>query len=186
MADAGLFVGSGALVGAGIMVAYATVLFDAFGGYALPQPRTGYLDSPYWVGIPKSAVYAIVVLQVFAAVGYVTWMVYVASNAPTRGILADRGRMWANLLFLVPSAVWPYAAHRSVLQPHSVAWAVGASVPLWIAAAGVILLVAGTFEAQYASPVPYLGILFLALVVVLADGVGWAAAAIFRAVHDKP
>ena len=191
----GWLVVSSVLAAGGIAVSYATVLFDAFGGYEVAGDRTadgervGYLASPYWVGMPAAAIRVTVGFQALAAVGYVAWLVHVVTHPPTRGLFVAGGTTLglhaAHLLFLVSSAVWPWLAHACVTRPDSVAAAVTACVPLWSAAAGVLLLVAGTFEAQYASAVPYLGILALALVVVLADGVGWAATAIFRAVHSN-
>ena len=179
---------SSALAAAGIGVAYATVLFNSFGGYEV-DGNTSYLDSPYWVGTPPAAIRVVVGLQFLAAVGYVAWLAYVTTHPPTRGVFVAGGTAVGlhapHLLFLVSSAAWPFAAYMTVTRPESVTWAVVACVPLWCAAAGVVVLVGGTFEAQYASPVPYLGIFALALVVVLADGVGWAATAIFKSLHSK-
>ena len=170
---------STSLAGLGLAVAYAAVLFDAWGEYPV-DARGNYLDSPYWVGMPTAAVYVTVVLQVAALVGYVAWLAYVAQHEVTRRLLL------ANLLFFVSSAAWPFAAYPFVRDSsHSLRRALVASLPLWSAAAGVLLLVVHTFETQYASPVPYVGILAVALVVVLADGVGWTATAIFRALKHN-
>ena len=49
----------------------------------------------------------------------------------------------------------------------------------------MVLLVGGTFEARYESHWPVVGILGVATVVVLADGIGWTATAIFRALYDN-
>ena len=167
--------------GLGLAAAYAAVLFDTWGEYPLDDSPGNYLDSPYWVGMPKAAVYVTVALQVVALVGYVAWVTYVAQHTVTRPLLL------ANVCFLVSSAAWPFAAYPFVRNPPTLRHALVASLPLWSAAAGVLVLVVHTFEAQYTSPVPSLGILAVALVVVLADGVGWTAAAIFRALkHNTP
>lgn len=178
---------SNALLGAAVLVSYVTV----FGFLPLPKNAPAnarsYLHSPYWLGMPHRAVTVLAFFQVLAMAGYLMWLFYVANHPPTRGLLSQKGWLLsANLLFLVPSAVWPFAAFRVVHHPHSVAWAMAACTCLWLAAIGVIMLVGGTFAAQFESSVlPIVGILLLALVVVLVDGVGWAAVAIFRALHDK-
>jgi hypothetical protein len=182
-----LLVASG-LVGAGIAVAYATVLANVGGGFPLraPPASSAYVDSPYWVGLPRATAAALVVFQAGAAAGYVMWLVYVHQHPPTRGLLQDRRWLHgAVLVFLAASAAWPFGAYRAVQHPDSLAWALAACAPLWLAAAGVVVLVGGTFEAAYPSAVPAVGILLLANVVVLADGCGWAAAAIFRSLHHN-
>ena len=185
MNDPRIWVATG-LMSLGIAVSYATVLFNAFGGFDLPpalaEDAKSYLRSPYWVGLPWQPFGSSVqVLAPWATV----WSVYVYTNPPTRGLLQDRRWFLGALsIFLVASTAWPYAAHQLVRQPKSLAWALASSARIWLAAAGVVVLVGGTFEAQYDSPLPVLGILFLALVVVIADGIGWSAAAIFRSLYE--
>jgi hypothetical protein len=44
-------------------------------------------------------------------------------------------------------------------------------------------LIGGTFEDNRESPQALVGLLFTSTVVVVADGAGWSALAIYRAVH---
>lgn len=175
------FIVSSLFVALGIGLSYATVLGNVFGGYEVPTSAT-YLTHPLWLGLPASSVTAVVVFQGFAALGYVTWMWYIVANGlPQRGVLSTMAGLNAcNLLFLVPSSVWAFGAYETWRAPESWGWALAACAPLWVAAVGVSLLVGGTFEAQLASPVPIVGILLLSTVVVVADGAGWAALALFR------
>lgn len=179
------------VAGAGVLASYAFVLFDAAGGFPLAARPAGYLASPYWLGLPRATVGALVGLQVLALVGYVAWLFHVAAHPPTRGLLRDaRARFGLTLGFLGASALWPFAAYELVRARErataTLGWALASSACLWAAAGCVIALLAGTVEARYESPVPVLGMLALALVVVLVDGVGWAATAIFDAVHQPP
>lgn len=174
-----------ALAGA-IVWAYVVVLFDALGAFPLTNhtARSGYLDSPYWLGMARTTTTFVAVLQVFAACGFVAWQISLVLDPPSRGLLADTRFLIAfTALFLVSSAAWPFAAYRVVEHPRSLPWALVASSTLWSAAAGVLALVGGTFEDRRASPVALVGILCLAVVVVLADGVGWSAVAIRRALY---
>lgn len=183
---------SSSLLGAGIATAYVLVLGNATDDFAVPASAehvdatgwTRYMTSPYWFRVPVPTVTAIVVLQLLAAIGYVVWFVWLLMGRPTTaalppdhpGSLLD-GRAATTLLlhgFLVASVVWPFAAYWHQLQPASMGRALAACLPLWVAALCVIGLIGATFEA-WAPPAPTLGILFLGLVVVLCDGVGWSA-----------
>lgn len=181
------WVASSALLGGAVLFSYAAVLFDAFGGFPLPVGvvRGDYLDSPYWLGLPRSSVASITAFQIMGGIGYVVWFGQMLAMRPTRGLLAEpRWLVGSTALFLVPSIVWPYTAHR-LLHNFSVGNAVLASVPLWGAAIGMALLVGGTFEDERSNPLAIIGILLVANVVVCADAMGWSACAIYRAVHHQ-
>lgn len=179
------------LASAAVGLAYVDVLFNRWGHYPLRDASTSYVRSPYWLGLPASTVLPLIVLQVGALVGYVVWLFWVSLAPPTRGLLARPGwRHGLVLGFLAASAAWPYATHPLVdaltkKERPALSTTLASCASLWTAAACVIGLVGGTFEAQYASPWPTLGILLLALVVVLVDGVGWSAVALFRTLYDQ-
>ena len=178
------WIASTVVLGGCIFLSYAVVLFDAFGDYPLPQGATSYVDSPYWLGLRRSSATAVAVFQLLAAAGYLMWVTALAWQRPVRGLLADpRWLVFANSLFLTASVAWPFAARRVVLQPTSLPWAVAASACLWVAAAGVLMLVGGTFEDDRESPLALVGILLTSTVVVVADGAGWSAAALHGALH---
>lgn len=169
-----------------MITSYAIVLFDAFGSFPLPDSmkhRKGYLESPFWLSLPRASIVAVVVFQGFAAVGYLMWFFSMLYERPTRGLLQDsRWLMVSNILFLVPSILWPFPAYR-LLHDLSMANAILSSACLWIAALGVILMVGGTFEDERKSPVATIGILLLSTVVIVADGIGWSATAIYAALY---
>ena len=134
----------------------------------------------YWLGLPRPTIIAISFLQGLAAIGYLVWFFWLLQEGDRiqNSILSSR---WNRTLlvsgFLLASVVWPYLAYYHQLSPISTRRAVLASLPLWIAALCVILLIGGTFEAK-APAHATIGILFLGMIVVLADGVGWTAACI--------
>lgn len=182
------WIASSFLLGSGLLFAYAIVLFDALGDFPLPSrhQNKSYFESPYWLGMHKSTATTIAVMQGFAAVGYVMWQTSLMNQRPTRGLFADpRWLAFANTFFLVPSILWPFAAYRLLQDESSVPWAVASSLCLWSAAAGMILLVAGTFEDLRDTPWATLGIYLTASVVVVADGVGWSAVALYNAIHSS-
>lgn len=174
------------LLGLGVLTSYTLVLFNASGGFSLPlSPSSSYVASPYWLGLPRSSVLAVVVFQCFAAVGFVMWQLSLLVHPPTRGLLADRRWLVAEtVLFLLPSVLWPFAAHNMLNNnTRSVSAALGACACLWLAALGLVLLVGGTFEDKRESPVALVGILLTSTVVVVADGAGWSALALYGALY---
>lgn len=165
-------------------MSYAIVLFDALGDFPVPQAVGSYFESPYWLGLHRNSTVSIAVFQLLAAVGYLVWQWSLVVERPTRGLLVDlRWLLFANTLFLLPSVLWPLAAHRLLQDETSLAWAVASSACLWTAAAGLLMLIGGTFEDNRESPQALIGLLFTSTVVVVADGAGWSALAIHRAVN---
>jgi hypothetical protein len=175
------------LLGGAVILSYSVVLFNAFGDFPVPQPQPSpgnYLESPYWLGLHKHSTAAVAVFQVFAMMGYVVWQWSLVAERPTRGLLTDmRWLIFANTLFLLPSVVWPFAAHKLLQDETSLMWAILSSSCLWLAAMGLLVLVGGTFEDNRESPQALVGLLFTSTVVVVADGAGWSALAIYKAVH---
>ena len=173
------------LFGIGLGLSYAVVLFNAFGDYPISQPASAsYFESAYWLGLPRSSAIAVSVFQIMAAMGYVVWQFSLVVERPMRGLFTDtRWLIFANTLFLVPSIVWPFAAHRLLMDTTSLSAALISSSCLWLAAAGVSILVGGTFEDQRDTPVALIGILLTGTVVIVADGAGWSATAIHGALR---
>lgn len=174
---------SAAPVGAAILISYVMVLMNACGGFELYEQSTSYIDSPYWLGADRGAIIAVVVFQALAAIGYVMWMVWMIMYGAeiTNSVLQTRTvRLLLIHGFLLASIAWPYTAYFYMLSP-STGRAILTSVPLWVAAGCVIVLIGGTFEAG-APWYAVAGILMLGTVVVLADGVGWSAMAIKRTI----
>jgi len=174
-----LIVSSG-LLGALVGVAYVLVLFDNAGLFPLDLPPSNYLDSPYWLGLPSDTVLSIAVLQACAAVGAVVWFIWLCTTSDQNfgdSILnSEVNRVLIVQVFLWSSILWPFAAYFFVLE-KTTARAILVCLPLWAAAAAVLLMIGGTFESG-APPWATLGVLFLGLVVVLCDGAGWTAVAI--------
>lgn len=172
---------SSALVGGLVALSYALVLFDVAGQFPLNLPATsGYTENHYWLGLPVDTVASLIPLQVFAAVGAVTWFVWLVTTPDKdlqNSILhSETNRLLIVQLFLWASIIWPFAAHFYMLDRNTPR-AVLACLPLWVAATAVVLMVGGSFEAG-CPPIPMMGVLFLGMVVVLCDGAGWAAVCI--------
>ena len=162
---------STALLGAGVLLAYADVF----------TPGAGYLASPHWLELPRAARLATVALQLVAVPCYVAWLLTAGYARPAT---ADPW-LWhlSPALFLLPSAAWPYASRALLRDRASLGRAVAASACLWAAAAGVPVQLALTWQAGDAA-----GAALLAPLVLLTaglDGAGWSAAAILGAVRGS-
>ena len=169
-----------ALLGGAVLSSYALVLGNVGNAFPLANTTfTSYIDSPYWLGLRRDTIVGLIVLQVFAGIGYISWFVWLVTTNVERGLLqTPLARFVIIALFLSASIAWPYAAHNMVARPSQLN-AVGAAACLWLAAAAIVAAVGGTFEAG-APAYATVGILLLGQVVVLADGAGWAAVAIYR------
>ena len=180
--SATLLITSG-ITGALVLASYAVVLADVTGFFPLPKtftPTSGYIDSHYWLGMKSDSIIAIIVLQVLAGVGFVVWEIWLATHGdytfPNSILSTLAFRIILIQVFLWASFAWPFLTYF-YMHDQTLSRAILACVPLWIAALATIIMIGGTFEAQ-APPHAILSILFFGLVVVLADGVGWAAVCI--------
>jgi len=137
--------------------------------------QTSYVDSPLWLGMPRSVVIPITILQVIAAIGFLaavcTWLF---DAPPKEGLMSRTGALATTLaVFFAASVGW--AALMSRRNPP--VWAV--SLCLIAAAASSIAMLAGAAEESKPRWWVTLGLLVFCLVTVLADGVLWNARFIF-------
>ena len=160
------------LLGAAAVVSYAVVPGNLGGLFPHEHSDLPYFESSYWVGLPKATTMFITALQPFAAIGYVAW---------TRWALGACSEVAAALseTFLVSSLAWPFAAYLYVRSPDSILIAGLACLPLVIAAAAVIGMVAVTFRCR-APAAPTIGVMALGAVVVVADAIVWTHACILN------
>ena len=168
---------SSGLVGALVAVSYLVVLFDNAGLFPLPSAAgTSFFSSPYWLGMPSDTVTVLVLLQMLAAIGALLWFIWLVTTPEKQFentiLSTETNRIFILQLFLWSSTAWPFTAYL-YLNEKSTTNAVLACTPLWLAAVAVALMIGATFESN-APPVALLAALFLGLVVVLCDGVGWA------------
>lgn len=189
-ARAGAILGTVAVGGTAVLASYALALGNV-GNLFPPIPgeaaTTSYLDTPFWLGVPRSTVIAMSVIQVMAAIGFVVLVLWraLAAEEPTNGVLAKLPAYLATIItFLLASALWPYLARWALGSPSGLS--VGACVAsLIVAAVAVILIVADAFESDATPWYALVGALVLGTVVVLGDGVGWSARLIYQFVHDE-
>jgi len=152
-----------------------TTLLGVLLSYTLVfRKKNGYIKHPLWLGMDVSLVKCIVILQLFAAIGFVMALLRWMIVPPSRGILAKfNGLFITLLLFSISANIWPWA----VLYKHH--FLVVSS--LCLTAIASIILLAGSIEDSKTpmggetSWLITLGLLFLSLVTVLVDGVLWNA-----------
>jgi hypothetical protein len=171
------------LLGMAIAFSYVLVFGNITNSFNFDGIVYSYVDSPYWLGTSKNNIYSLIVFQLFAALGYTLWLFWACTetNYGTSILRFKWVRSLLIVLFLGSSVAWPYSAYYYMLSP-SLSRSLLTCSCLWISSIAVTLLVAGTFEADppfYAL----VGILLLANVVVLADGVGWSARCIQDALY---
>jgi len=141
--------------------------------------NNSYLDSPYWMGIQRPSTTLLMVFQLIALIGFGVWLADMTMSPPTEGVLQSSSwRLAAVCMFLIPFALWPFATYHALEHPKSLAATLVSCSCLWIAAIGVALMIVGTFENTSTHPRSLLGVLFLGMVVILVDAMGWCALAI--------
>ena len=172
------------LFGVAIMTSYGLVLVNVGNNFPIDGlVSTSYIESPYWLGMQRGTIVGIIVMQILAAIGYFVWFFWLINTEVFIGLLRYN---WIKTLqiviLLLSSTIWPYTAYLYMLKPTSVTRAIVSSSFLWMAAFSVILMIGTTFEAR-APVAPTLGILFLGNVVILVDGIGWSAIAIYNSLN---
>ena len=160
------------------------MLGNVFGGFALAEPGDGYIRSPYWLGLRSDTVVALVVFQALAVVGYLMWVPWLFTQGATiTDSILDTRLARLGLLTRVPAGVGRRGRTRrttTCCRP---------TLPPRAGGGGPAL---GRRGVRDPAPRGHLrgpraahavvGILLLGSVVVLADGIGWAALAIKRVV----
>tara|TARA_A100001015_G_scaffold237898_1_gene270619 strand:- start:6695 stop:7246 length:552 start_codon:yes stop_codon:yes gene_type:complete len=182
MFDWSLFLVS-TLLGSSITISYFLVFTNVSNSFYFDGYVPSYIESPYWFGLSKNNVYVITSFQLLAALGYIMWIFWICFETDFgSSILRFRWtRSFTLTAFLLSSTLWPYAAYYYMLY-RTIGRSILCCGCLWVASISVIIMLAGTFEANppfYAT----LGILLLSNVVVLADGIGWSAICIQNALY---
>lgn len=140
---------------------------------AAPAGST-YLTSPLWLGWPRGAVIALVVLQALAAAGFLAAVLtWIFGAPPDGGVMARPAALPVTLaVFLLGSIAWAVLVARPAPGAGVTA---GVSLALVATAAATVALIAGAAEEKRPRWWVLLGLLLLGAVTVLADGVAWNA-----------
>ena len=157
------------VLGAGVLGSYVPIINDQLS-------KANNYD--HWLQIPKGTRQMFYMLQILAAVGFVTWLIsYCTKKNGYRSGLFSYGAAVVPLIvtvLLASSIGWSIGTYLHVRQP-SVGTAALTSGSLILTAVCSILLLAGELEAQKPTWFGVLGLMFFCLVTVLGDGVGWNA-----------
>ena len=140
--------------------------------YVLCFRGTGssYIDSPFWMGMPRSSVYVLIGFQILAVIGFFLMMVSWLLRPPEGGVLArPHALLLTMVVFLVASAAW--APLTKYASRH---WGL-ASLSLVATAACSLVFVAGAAEETSPRWYVLLGALLLSITVVLSDAGAWNA-----------
>lgn len=165
-----------AVLGSLVVASYAHVF----------RGEPGYVESKYWLGMPRRPVLSLVGSQIIAAGGFVALLAGATLRPFHQGLLAHPAALPVLTgVFLAASLVWPFAA-REALRTRRAGAVATTSGALVVAAVASALLLAGVFEGCEDSPehhVAMVGASSLAFIVVLADGIGWNARFLHRYFH---
>ena len=151
------------LMFAGLLVLISYYIF------LIKDSKMGYITHPFWFNLPEDVVKIIIAFQIFAVIGFLTTIISWIKNPPTQGIMSGNNLFYVLILFLISAATWP------IFTYYKIHWAVVLS--LILTAISSILLLAGTVEEKKDDIKWYkvLGMIYLCVVTVLADGVIWNA-----------
>ena len=150
--------------GLGVLTSYGVV----FGKLI---PGQSYATHPFWLGLDKNFVSFLIMLQVLAVFGFITSVGTWILDPPEGGILSSSSRAW-----LLPLTLAVFLASATIWAPatfYKLKWL--AVFSLITTATSSILLLAGSVEEDVPRWWVVLGLLFLNIVTVLADGVIWNA-----------
>lgn len=147
----------------GVLISYILV-------FSRGRTAGGYIKHPLWLGMETSLVKFIVGLQLIAAVGFVAALYQWIRKPPSKGILGHTNALFITLMIFSIAAIgWPWAV---LYKQHFLV-----VLSLCLTAISSIILLAGSVEDDQGGT-PWwvtVGLLFLSLVTVLADGVLWNA-----------
>jgi hypothetical protein len=155
--------------------------------YAL-RDGNDYLTNKYWLGMPKNVVSWLIVLQLFAAVGFIMGIWSLSTTPPENGFLSKHdGRvgLYIIIVALVGSLIWPWATRQAMSCEGSpnMTWVWITSISLIITGVSALVLVAGSFQDP--QPVLVLGWVLFAVVVCIVDGTGWNSVFLQKALSSQ-
>ena len=160
----------------GFMVPFSYYMVTMNGSGYFPIQSKSYIESPYWLDLGATARRILVFFQLFAAVGYLVFQIWISYELDTfTGLLSNRLILVLLEFSLLTSAsLWPVGAYFVLKYPTSAISTWIACIMLWITAAcGLIYLFA--FSQEQAPLYIILSSIFFCLVVVGADGIVWSA-----------
>ena len=152
-----------------ILSLLSIVVLSSYYFYLIKDSTTGYINHPFWFGMPPSTIKMAMVFQTFAIIGFLTTIISWIQYPPKEGIMYGNNLFYTISLFLISAAIWPVATQYKI---HFLA-----IFSIILTAIASILLLAGTVEERKEDIKWYkiLGMLLLCIVTVLVDGVLWNA-----------
>ena len=130
----------------------------------LQSENIGYLNHPFWFGMPENIVNLLIFFIICAIIGFIgsvgSWLI----QPPTTGILGNY-LFYILLLFFISAAIWPIVTYYNygLLTVFS----------LICTAIASILLLVGSIEEENQQVLRVLGLICLCITTVLGDGVVW-------------
>lgn len=141
------------------------LLLSYYAVFSLEQQS--YLNSRFWVGIPRPLIKTIVAVQLVSLVGFLIAFFYPS------GLIAGRkvpNTAYLACLFFAGSIAWPFLT-RSALEGGGPVSLLLTIVSLVVVAVANIMLLLASIKAR--NHTASIGLLLLALTVVLSDGILW-------------
>jgi hypothetical protein len=152
-----------------ILILFGILVLTSYYIFLIKDSKFGYINHPFWFGLPENIIKIMVVFQILAMIGFLTAVISWIRYPPKQGIMYKNNLFYTLILFLLSASIWPIATH------YKIHWAAVLSIIL--TAISSILLLAGSIEEKKEDIKSYkvIGIIFLCIVTVLCDGVIWNA-----------
>jgi len=152
-----------------ILILFGILVLTSYYIFLIKDSKFGYINHPFWFGLPENIIKIMVVFQILAMIGFLTAVISWIRYPPKQGIMYKNNLFYTLILFLLSASIWPIVTH------YKIHWAAVLSIIL--TAISSILLLAGSIEEKKEDIKSYkvIGIIFLCIVTVLCDGVIWNA-----------
>lgn len=147
------------------LIGGTTLIFSYYSVFS--QEQQNYLNSRFWVKIPKPLIKTIVIIQLVSLIGFV-----IAFFAPS-GLIAGRkvpNAAHLTCLFFAGSVAWAFLTRNAVESGGQVTVLLTILSLVVAAVANVMLLLASIKARNHTASI---GLLLFALTVVLSDGILW-------------
>lgn len=153
-----------------VLISYFTVLKSNMG-------NENYLNSKYWLDLPKNCVYILIILQIVSIIGFFMFLVpWIFIERPKGGVLGNNN--WALPLtigvFMIASFIWSFGVSYSFKNKNK-CWIWMTIISLVVAAICSIIFIAGATEEDNPKWYIILGTILFGITIILSDGINWNA-----------
>ena len=82
-----------------ILIFIGLVVLITYYFYLIKDSNTGYIDHPFWFGIPPNIVKMLIIFQIFAVIGFLITIISWIQDSPKKGIMYGNNLFYTLFLF---------------------------------------------------------------------------------------